>query len=151
MSKEIWKATKNRTRSRSKWDKVFKAFKKFEVIWSICQKMWKPTKKLIMTKFYVLRKVKPFLIIKICHRNNYSFVDAVKNLRTQQYEDQSVSFDHIEDTILESTENFKNQSINLINPFHASDLFWYPLKTSANLWFSDVFRGINRNQWHEMD
>ena len=76
-----------------------------------------------MTKFYVLRKVKPFLIIKICHRNNYSFVDAVKNLRTQQYEDQSVSFNHIEDTILESTENFKNQSINLINPFHASDLF----------------------------
>ena len=50
-------------------------------------------------------------------------MDAVKNLRTQQYEDQSVSFDHIEDTILESTENFKNQSINLINPFHASDLY----------------------------
>ena len=72
-----------------------------------------------MTKFYVLRKVKPFLI-KIYRRNNYSFVDAVKNLRTQQYEDQSVSFDHIEDTILESIENFKNhQSINLINPFHA--------------------------------
>ena len=47
-------------------------------------------------------------------------MDAVKNLRTQQYEDQSVSFDHIEDTILESIENFKNhQSINLINPFHA--------------------------------
>ena len=72
----------------------------------------------------MLRKVKPFLIIKICHRNNYSFVDAVKNLRTQQYEDQSVSFDHIEDSILESIENFNNhQSINLINPFHVSDLF----------------------------
>ena len=51
-------------------------------------------------------------------------MDAVKNLRTQQYEDQSVSFDHIEDSILESIENFKNhQSINLINPFHVSDLF----------------------------
>ena len=28
----------------------------------------------------------------------------------------------------------------LINPFHATDLFWYPLRTSENLWFSDVFR-----------
>ena len=27
------------------------------------------------------------------------------------------------------------------NPFHATDLFWYPLKTSENLWYSDVFRG----------
>ena len=28
-----------------------------------------------------------------------------------------------------------------INPLHTTDLFWYPLKTSENLWFSDVFRG----------
>ena len=28
-----------------------------------------------------------------------------------------------------------------VNPFHATDLFIYPLKTSENLWFSDVFRG----------
>ena len=27
-----------------------------------------------------------------------------------------------------------------INPFHATSLFRYPLKTSGNLWFSDVFR-----------
>ena len=26
-----------------------------------------------------------------------------------------------------------------INPFHATDLFWYPLKISKNLWFFDVF------------
>ena len=26
-------------------------------------------------------------------------------------------------------------------PFHAIDLFLYPLKTSENFWFSDVFRG----------
>ena len=30
------------------------------------------------------------------------------------------------------------------NPFHATDLFWYPLKTSENLWFSDVFRGYQK-------
>ena len=30
------------------------------------------------------------------------------------------------------------------NPFHAIDLFWYPLKTSENLWFSDVFRGYQK-------
>ena len=33
---------------------------------------------------------------------------------------------------------------NGVNPFHASGLFWYPLKTSENLWFSDVFRGYQK-------
>ena len=28
-----------------------------------------------------------------------------------------------------------------VNPLHATDLFLYPLKTSKNLWFTDVFRG----------
>ena len=36
------------------------------------------------------------------------------------------------------------------NPFYATDLFWYPLKTSENQRFPDVFRGIKRDQWHEM-
>ena len=29
---------------------------------------------------------------------------------------------------------------NALNPFHTTGLFQYPLKTSENLWFSDVFR-----------
>ena len=39
-----------------------------------------------------------------------------------------------------------------INPFHATDLFWYPLKTSENLWFSDVFRGYQKRSvaWNEL-
>ena len=37
-----------------------------------------------------------------------------------------------------------------INPFHVTGLFWYPLKTSENQRFSDVLRGIKRDQWHEM-
>ena len=32
----------------------------------------------------------------------------------------------------------------LINPFHATDLFWYPLKTSENHRFSDAFRGYQK-------
>ena len=32
----------------------------------------------------------------------------------------------------------------LINSFHATCLFLYPLKTSENLWFSDVFRGYRK-------
>ena len=28
-----------------------------------------------------------------------------------------------------------------LNSFHATGIFQYPLKTSENLWFSDVFRG----------
>ena len=33
-----------------------------------------------------------------------------------------------------------------INPFHATVLFLYPLKTSGNLWFSDVFSGDRKRQ-----
>ena len=32
----------------------------------------------------------------------------------------------------------------LINPFHAAGLFLYLLKTSENIWFSDVFRGYRK-------
>ena len=31
-----------------------------------------------------------------------------------------------------------------INPFQATDPFLYPLKTSENLWFSDVFKGYRK-------
>ena len=33
-----------------------------------------------------------------------------------------------------------------VNPFHATGLLRYPLKTSEDLWFSDVFWGIERDQ-----
>ena len=33
---------------------------------------------------------------------------------------------------------------DLLNRFHATDRFWYPLKTSENLWFSDVFQGVSK-------
>ena len=31
-----------------------------------------------------------------------------------------------------------------LNPFHATDLFWCPLKTSENIWFSDILRGYQK-------
>ena len=31
--------------------------------------------------------------------------------------------------------------ILFVNPFHATGVILYPLKTSENLWFSDIFRG----------
>ena len=37
-----------------------------------------------------------------------------------------------------------------LNPFHATGLFRYPLKESEKVWFSDVFRGNRKRQWHEM-
>ena len=42
--------------------------------------------------------------------------------------------------------------IEVINPFHATDLFWYPLKTSENLRFSDVFRGYQKRSvaWNKI-
>ena len=33
---------------------------------------------------------------------------------------------------------------NFFNPFHATDLFWCPLKISENLWFSDVSKGYQK-------
>ena len=38
---------------------------------------------------------------------------------------------------------------NRLKPFHYSIRFLYPLETSERLSFSDVFRGIERDQWNE--
>ena len=38
----------------------------------------------------------------------------------------------------------------LINPFHATDLFLYPLKTSDTLCFSDVFRGYSMDRNNDL-
>ena len=40
--------------------------------------------------------------------------------------------------------------VSILNPFHATGIFLYPLKKSENLWFSDALRGIEKDQWHEM-
>ena len=39
-----------------------------------------------------------------------------------------------------------------INPFHAANLFWYPLKISENQRFSDIFRGYQKRSvaWNEL-
>ena len=45
--------------------------------------------------------------------------------------------------VAQVTQVFETSFINrnsIFNPFHATDLFWYSLKTSENIWFSDVFR-----------
>ena len=36
----------------------------------------------------------------------------------------------------------QQDSDSTVNPFHATGLFRYPLKTSEKLWFSDVFQGV---------
>ena len=33
---------------------------------------------------------------------------------------------------------------SIINPFHATNLIWYSLETSAYLWLSDVFKGVSK-------
>ena len=33
-----------------------------------------------------------------------------------------------------------------VNPFHVTGLFLYPLKISEKFWFSDVFKGVERDQ-----
>ena len=38
----------------------------------------------------------------------------------------------------------KVTNLNLINPFHATGFFLYPLKTSENQRFSNVFRGYRK-------
>ena len=41
--------------------------------------------------------------------------------------------------LLETNVNF--------NSFQANDPFPYPLKTSENVWFSDFFRGMQKDHW----
>ena len=38
-----------------------------------------------------------------------------------------------------------------VNPFYATGLSPYPLKTSENHWFSYVLGGMERDQWHEIN
>ena len=45
---------------------------------------------------------------------------------------------------------YEINKIYVINPFHTTGLFHSPLKTSENQMFSDAFRGVDRDQWHEM-
>ena len=44
------------------------------------------------------------------------------------------------------------QNASSINPFYATDLFWYPLKTLENQRFSDVFWGYQKisEAWNEL-
>ena len=44
------------------------------------------------------------------------------------------------------TQTWGKNTFNVkdINPFHASDLFFYCLKTLEDLWFSDVYRGYRK-------
>ena len=52
----------------------------------------------------------------------------------------------------ESNLCLNSKKKNQINPFHATDLFWYPLETSENLWFSNAFRGYQKRwvAWNEL-
>ena len=44
-----------------------------------------------------------------------------------------------------SEKVFDNDLVTLtLNPFHATDLFLYPLKSSENQTFSDDFRGYRK-------
>ena len=50
-------------------------------------------------------------------------------------------------------KRWKRKTDCFINLFHAPHLFWYPLKTSENLWFSDVFMGYQKRSvaWNEFN
>ena len=43
-----------------------------------------------------------------------------------------------------SGESKESAGRRWVNPFHVTDLFWYPLKTLESLWFSDVFMGYQK-------
>ena len=47
------------------------------------------------------------------------------------------------------TNNFKHFIFHLINPFISNVQFWAPWKHHKTKDFSDVFRGIKRENWEE--
>ena len=44
----------------------------------------------------------------------------------------------------------RHERVKSLNPFHATGLFVYPLKTSENFWYPDVSREYRRSKWYEM-
>ena len=48
------------------------------------------------------------------------------------------------ETLSPAFSQFKSLNPTLLNPFQANVPFLYPLKTSENLWFSDVSRGYRK-------
>ena len=45
---------------------------------------------------------------------------------------------------------FRNCQNDMNKPFHTTSLFLYPLKTSENQRFSNVFRGYRKRRWYGM-
>ena len=43
------------------------------------------------------------------------------------------------------------EHIKLIKQFQANASFLHPMKTQENIWFSNVFRGIEMKHWYEID
>ena len=55
--------------------------------------------------------------------------------------------------IVKTSENHQFKlcmTVFFFNPFHAIGLILYPLKTSENQRFSDVFREYRTDQWHRI-
>ena len=50
----------------------------------------------------------------------------------------------------DTVQTWRSDKFAMINLFHTTDLFQSPLRTSENQIFSDVFRSIETDQWHEM-
>ena len=67
-----------------------------------------------------------------------------RNWNIQSYQEICLSQGLGEHTTPCCSSSLKEILFLLINPFHATDLFWYPLKTSENQRFSDVFRGYQK-------
>ena len=52
--------------------------------------------------------------------------------------------------LLESLNDNEIKLCQSINPYGVTGLFLYPLKTQENQRFSEIFRGIEIDHWHEM-
>ena len=58
---------------------------------------------------------------------------------------------NFEFVIMHISRKYSEQLMYFFNPFHATDLFWYPLETSDVIFRQLMFSGsIKRDQLHEM-
>ena len=84
---------------------------------------------------------RPAFLSKKCPQQGCFLVNFAKFLR------KSILQDIFWQLLLNQGEKFKLFFFTmqeLFDPFHATDLFWYPLKASENLRFSDVFKGYQK-------
>ena len=114
------------------WHVHILIFWKLEYIRVLVDNVWK-SKTELLSKLPHHVKFVSTLVFSDPYFPNYKRICNWFNIRQENADQQKLISRHISQSVFLKWV--------MINPFESSVTFLYPLKTSENLWFSDVFRG----------